>query len=151
MCVEPIDFKTGAIFLSAPAKAAFYVEKVHARSSTIPRYNVWNIGVHPVREGRCCPLLAIQSLHTWWAHGLEVNVPNVAMFHECPTQPRRAFRGCNRGSCLPFEALSRLHRNLERPRRMFFPYSRPAPTRRWNQGPVHPDQKVADHHRSVRE
>src|SRR6516162_5380536 len=99
----------------------------------------------------CCPLLAIQSLHTWWAHRLEVYVPNVPMFHECPTQPQRAFRGCNRGSCLPFEALFLLHRNLERPHRMSFPYSRPAPTRRWNQGLIHPDRKAADHHRSVRE
>ena len=33
--VQPIDLKTGAIFLAAPAAAALYVENVHVESATI--------------------------------------------------------------------------------------------------------------------
>ena len=29
MCIEPVNFQTGAIFLSAPAAATLYVENVH--------------------------------------------------------------------------------------------------------------------------
>src|SRR5512132_1888722 len=108
MCVEPVNFQTGAIFLSAPAAAALYVENVH------------------VETPRQCAV-------------------------STSTQPRRAFRECNRESCLQSEALFRLRRNLERPRRTSFPYSQPAPTRRWNRGLVHPDRKAAAHRRCVQE
>src|SRR5262245_45608484 len=33
MCVEPINFKTGAIFLSTPAAATLYIENVHVETS----------------------------------------------------------------------------------------------------------------------
>ena len=33
--VEPIDLKTRAVFLAAPATAALYVENVHVDSATI--------------------------------------------------------------------------------------------------------------------
>src|SRR6185436_11807851 len=106
--IEPVNFQTGAIFLSAPAAAALYVENVHVETS---------------------PRCAVST----------------------STQPRRVFRECNRESCLQSEALSRLHRNLERPRRTSFPYSQPAPTRRWNRDLVHPDRKAAAHRRFVQE
>ena len=34
MSIQPIDLKTGAVFLAAPAAAAFYVENVHVESAT---------------------------------------------------------------------------------------------------------------------
>src|SRR5438874_5547286 len=102
VCIEPVNFQTGTIFLSAPAAATLYVENVHVESP------------------RPC---AVRT----------------------STQPRRAFRECNRESYLQSGALFRLHRNLERRRRTSFPCSQPAPTRRWNQGLVHPDRKAAAH------
>src|SRR6516225_10377388 len=108
VCVEPVNFQTGAIFLSAPAAATLNVENVHVETGR--RYTV-----------------------------------------STPMQRQRAFRECNRGLYSQFEALFRLHRNLERRHRTSFPYSRPAPTRLWNQGPVHPDRKAAGHRQSVRE
>src|SRR6266478_4318456 len=108
VCVEPVNFQTGAIFLSAPAAATLYVENVHVET---PR--------------RCVVSTS--------------------------TQPRRAFRECNRESYSQSEALFRLHRNLEHPRRTSFPYSQPAPTRRWNLSLGHPDRKAAAHRRFVQE
>ena len=35
MSIQPIDLKTGAVFLAAPAAAALYVENVHVESATI--------------------------------------------------------------------------------------------------------------------
>src|SRR3954471_10794027 len=32
MCVEPVNFETGAIFLSAPAATTLYVENVHVET-----------------------------------------------------------------------------------------------------------------------
>ena len=34
MSIQPIDLKTGAVFLAAPAAAALYVENVHVESAT---------------------------------------------------------------------------------------------------------------------
>jgi len=34
MSIQPIDLKTGAVFLAAPAAAALYVENVHLESAT---------------------------------------------------------------------------------------------------------------------
>src|SRR5436305_6870120 len=106
--VEPVNFQTGAIFLSAPTAAALYVENVHVET---PR--------------RC----AVST----------------------STQPRRAFRECNRESCSQSEALVPLHPNWERRHRTSFPYSQPAPTRRSNRGLVHPGRRAGAHRRFVQE
>src|SRR5258708_6516610 len=108
VCVEPVNFQTGAIFLSAPTAATLYVEYVH---------------VETARRGAVCTT----------------------------TPPRRPFCQSNHELWLQSEALFRLRRNLERPRRTSFPYLQPAPMRRWNRGLVHPDRKAAAHRRFVQE
>jgi hypothetical protein len=37
MCVEPINFQTGAILLSTPTAAALYVENIHLENATALR------------------------------------------------------------------------------------------------------------------
>src|SRR6266446_9970440 len=92
ICIKPVNFQTGAIFLAAPAAATLYVENVHVES---PRRCAVRTSTQPRRafpecnRGSCLQFEALFRLPRNWEHRREMFSPCLRLTREHRSNPSR--------------------------------------------------------------